>query len=132
MPFSDLGHWKPLTINTFTRLMPFENQPVAYSLCIYNVTMYTWDEAKRLRNLKDHGIDFSGLVDFFDGDLMTREDTREAYREQRFQSVGVSNGVVLYVVWTPRGMDVSTPHLISARKAEKHETKKWQSRYQKR
>ena len=94
--------------------------------------MYTWDEAKRLRNLKDHGIDFSGLVDFFDGDLMTREDTREAYREQRFQSVGVSNGVVLYVVWTPRGMDGSTPHLISARKAEKHETKKWQSRYQKR
>ena len=94
--------------------------------------MHTWDESKRLSNLKDHRIDFAGLADFFDGDLMTREDAREAYRERRFQSVGVSNGVVLYVVWTPRGMDGSTPHLISARKAEKHETKKWQSRYQKR
>ena len=94
--------------------------------------MHTWDESKRLSNLKDHRIDFAGLADFFDGDLMTREDAREAYRERRFQSIGVFKGVVLYVVWTPRGMDGSTPHLISARKAEKHETQKWQSRYQKR
>lgn len=94
--------------------------------------MNTWDDAKRETNLKDHGIDFADLEGFFDGDLLTREDTRAVYLEQRLQSVGVFNGVALFVVWTPRGDEGDTPHLISARKAENHEYKAWQSRYQKR
>jgi uncharacterized DUF497 family protein len=94
--------------------------------------MNTWDSAKREKNLKDHGIDFVDLEGFFDGDLLTREDTREVYTEQRLQSVGVFNGVALFVVWTPRGDDGDIPHLISARKAENHEFKTWQSRYHKR
>ena len=94
--------------------------------------MSTWDNAKRQINLKEHGIDFADLEGFFDGDLVTREDTREAYLEQRLQSVGVFNGVALFVVWTPRGEEGDTPHLISARRAENHEHKTWQSRYQKR
>jgi len=51
--------------------------------------MNTWDEAKRRRNLQDHGIDFFDLEGFFSGDLLTREDTREAYGERRYQSIGV-------------------------------------------
>ena len=94
--------------------------------------MLTWDETKRRSNLKDHGIDFADLEEFFDGDLLTREDARDAYFERRFQSIGVVQNLALFVVWTPRGSDGSTPHLIPARKAEKHETKAWQSRYQKR
>jgi len=66
--------------------------------------MPTWNEAKRARNLADHGIDFADLDDFFEGDLLTREDTREAYGEIRFQSIGVLHGIVLFVVWTPRGI----------------------------
>ena len=31
--------------------------------------------------------------EFFDGGLLTREDAREAYGEERYQSVGVFNGV---------------------------------------
>jgi len=91
----------------------------------------TWDEAKRRRNLSDHGIDFAGLEGFFDGDLFTREDTRVAYGEPRFQSIGVFNGVALFVVWTPRGKFGDTPHLISARKAQSHEEKAWYQRYRK-
>ena len=94
--------------------------------------MNTWDETKRLRNIKDHGIDFVDLEAFFDGDLLTREDTRHGYQEQRLQSVGVFNGVALFVVWTPRGKEGEISHLISARKAETHEYKAWQSRYKKR
>lgn len=94
--------------------------------------MISWDETKRARNLKDHGIDFAGLEGFFDGDLLTREDRRETYFEQRIQSIGVFNGVALFVVWTPRGNDSDISHLISARRAENHEYKAWQSRYQKR
>jgi hypothetical protein len=92
----------------------------------------TWDETKRRRNLKDHGIDFVDLEDFFGGDLLTREDPREAYGERRYQSVGMFNGVALFVVWTPRGEEGDIPHLISARKAENHEEKNWARHYQKR
>ena len=60
--------------------------------------MNTWDEVKRRRNLKDHSIDFADLDEFFGGDLLTREDTREAYGEPRYQSIGVFNGVALFVV----------------------------------
>ncbi|MDB5968509.1 MAG: hypothetical protein JWQ90_959 [Hydrocarboniphaga sp.] len=94
--------------------------------------MNTWDDPKREQNIKDHGVDFADLEAYFGGDLLTREDIREAYQEQRFQSVGVFNGVALFVVWTPRGEESDIPHLISARKAENHEYKAWQSRYQKR
>lgn len=94
--------------------------------------MISWDEGKRQQNLKDHGIDFADLGDFFESDLITREDKRQAYGEVRFQSVGVMNDVALFVVWTPRGEDGEIAHLISARKAEKHEYKAWLARYAKR
>ena len=55
-------------------------------------SMNNWDEAKRRRNLNDHGIDFADLSDFFDGDLLTREDLRDAYGERRYQSVGTPSG----------------------------------------
>lgn len=87
--------------------------------------MNTWDESKRRRNLRDHGVDFADLGDFFDGDLLTREDVRDSYGERRYQSIGLVNGVVLFVVWTPRGKEGDIPHLISARKAETHEEKNW-------
>lgn len=94
--------------------------------------MITWDERKRRQNLRDHGVDLSDLEKFFDGELLTREDKRQAYGEVRFQSIGMINDVTLFVVWTPRGEDGETAHLISARKAEKHEHKAWVARYAKR
>jgi uncharacterized DUF497 family protein len=94
--------------------------------------MNTWDEAKRQKNLRDHGIDFAGLVGFFDGDLLTREDAREPFDEARYQSIGMLNGVVLFVVWTPRGEAGDIPHIISARKALRHEQHAWLRRYHKR
>jgi uncharacterized DUF497 family protein len=60
--------------------------------------MNTWDEPKRAINLSDHGIDLAELEGFFDGDLLTREDARQAYGEPRLQSIGLFNGVVLFVV----------------------------------
>lgn len=94
--------------------------------------MSTWDKAKREKNLADHGVDLAGLEGFFLGDLLTREDAREAYGEPRFQSIGLFNGVVLFVVWTPRGEHGDIPHLISARKAVTHEQEAWFQRYRKR
>jgi len=93
--------------------------------------MNTWDETKRHRNLHDHGIDFHDLEGFFSGDLLTREDAREAYGERRYQSIGVFNGVALFVVWTPRGEEGDIAHLISARKAINHEYQAWSRRNRK-
>jgi uncharacterized DUF497 family protein len=72
-----------------------------------------------------------GLEGFFDGDLLTREDTCMAYGKPRYQSIGVLNGVTLFVVWTPRDEHGQTPHLISARKAQSHEERTWYQRYRK-
>lgn len=92
----------------------------AYTL----LTVNTWDEAKRRANLQAHGIDFADLDGFFDGDLLTQEDTRHSYGEARYRSIGLVQGVPLFVVWTPRDGG-NAAHLISARKAEKHEYKAW-------
>jgi len=94
--------------------------------------MNTWDETKRMKNMLEHGVDFADLEGFFLGDLLTREDARFDYGELRLQSIGLFNGVVLFVVWTPRGEHGDIPHLISARKAVSHEEKAWFQRYRKR
>lgn len=81
----------------------------------------SYDEDKRLANLEKHGIDFIGAESIFDNPMLTNEDTRYQYGEQRLQSYGVLNNQVIYMIWTDRQI----PHIISIRKADKHETKKY-------
>lgn len=80
--------------------------------------MITYDEAKRLANLDKHHLDFVGCEAVFSGFTLTREDGRNGYGELRFQTLGLWNGVVVFVVHTPCG---ECDHIISIRKAEKHE-----------
>ena len=80
--------------------------------------MFTYDEAKRLRNLEVHGFDFIGVDVVFAGNTVTREDQRAAYGELRLQTLGLWHDVVVFVVHTPRDDD---DHIISIRKADKHE-----------
>lgn len=80
--------------------------------------MITYDENKRLANIEKHHIDFVGCEVIFEGLTLTREDNRHDYGEIRFQTLGLLNGVVVFVVHTPRG---DNDHIISIRKAEKHE-----------
>lgn len=82
--------------------------------------MITWDESKRVANIAKHGIDFADCEGLLDGPLVTFEDDRDDYGEQRLRSLALLHGVVLFVVWTPRGADT---HLISVRKANRHERK---------
>jgi hypothetical protein len=93
--------------------------------------MVTWDEPKRQRNLAKHGIDFAHCAVIFDAPLVTEEDDRLAYGEPRWRSLGVFYGVVVrpFVrknrVWVDRG---DAAHLISVRKATKHEQRNyWQT-----
>ena len=82
--------------------------------------MLTWDEAKRKFNNKNHGLDFAGCDAIWDYFTVTREDKRQNYGEARQVCFGLLAGEVVVLVYTerPRG-----PHVISLRKAEKHEAR---------
>lgn len=69
---------------------------------------YEWDEAKRLANIRKHGIDFVDVPAVFDIDTVTVEDDRYGYREQRFVTI----------VHTERS---DFTRIISVRKATKYE-----------
>ena len=88
--------------------------------------MITFDPAKREENIAKHGFDFVGAQAVFDGFTICREDKRGAYGEARLQTLGLWNDVVVFVVHTPRGDD---DHIISIRKADKHETRYYWENY---
>ena len=80
---------------------------------------YEWHEAKRLQNLKDHGIDFADAKKVFDGPTFTFEDDRFAYQERRYITLGLLNGIPVSIAHTETA-DVIHP--ISFRRATRHET----------
>lgn len=82
--------------------------------------MISWDESKRTKNLKDHGIDLAELACVFDAPLLTVEDERERYGEQRLQSLGWFRDRVVFLVWTERN---ECARVISCRYGDKHETR---------
>lgn len=79
---------------------------------------FEWDEAKRLTNLRKHGIDFIEVPAVFDGDTVTVEDDRYSYGEQRFVTFGLLQGRVVAVVHTECEECI---RIISVRKATNYE-----------
>ena len=79
---------------------------------------FEWDEAKRVANIRKHGIDFIDVPDVFDGDTVTVEDNRYNYGEQRFVTFGLLQGRLVAIVHTQRG---DSTRIISTRKATKYE-----------
>ena len=82
--------------------------------------MISYDENKRQINLKKHNIDLAECAAVFDYPMITKEDTRENYGEQRLQSLGMLGSAVVFMVWVDK---VDRPHLISVREATKYEQK---------
>ena len=88
----------------------------------------SYDPAKRRLNLRKHAIDLAECDALFDEPMLTREDDRYAYGEQRFISLGWLKSRVVVLVWTDRDQD---PHLISCREALTHEQEAYFSAYPK-
>jgi hypothetical protein len=80
----------------------------------------TWDEQKRLANLDRHGLDFEGCEAAFDNPVVTNEDSRLDYGEQRTNLLGWLHGRIVHMTYTERGDDL---HVISLREATKHEAR---------
>lgn len=85
----------------------------------------SYDPEKRARTLAERGLDFDDAVHVFAGPALTIEDDRRDYGEKRFQTMGLLNDRLVMIVWTQRE---DTLHLISMRKANDREKKKFESR----
>lgn len=79
---------------------------------------FEWDSAKRISNLKKHGIDFLDVPEVFEGISVTVEDKRFDYGEERFVTFGLLRGRVVAVVHTEREDCI---RVLSARKATRYE-----------
>jgi uncharacterized DUF497 family protein len=85
---------------------------------------FEWDEAKNEINIRKHGIDFEDAKDMFNHPMLTLVDDREDYDEERWFAVGLMHTMFGVVVYTERVGDVI--RIISARKATKHEVRKYE------
>jgi uncharacterized protein len=83
---------------------------------------FDWDEAKRKLNLRNHGIDFFGIEELFDGETVTILDDRFDYGEQRFVTFGMLDGRVVAVAHTETEELI---RIISVRKATGNEEKSY-------
>ena len=81
---------------------------------------FSWSPAKRLRNLKDHGLDFVDAPRVFEGATFTYEDDRFRYQEQRFVTLGLLAGIPVSVVHTETAHEI---RIISFRKASRREAR---------
>lgn len=85
----------------------------------------TWDEPRRQRTLTNRGLDFTDANQVIDGTSLTFPDDRRDYGEQRLITVGFLRGRMTLVFWTPRQ---DTRHIISMRRANEREQKRYQDR----
>jgi hypothetical protein len=85
---------------------------------------FEWDEQKARLNLQKHHLDFrdAALV-FFDSNRLDDEDYSSA--EERYRTIGLVHGRVIFVVYTWREERI---RIISARKATKYERQKYYER----
>jgi uncharacterized DUF497 family protein len=80
-----------------------------------------WDEEKNLKNIKKHKISFVQAAHIFTDPLRKEDyDTgHSSFEEDRTIVIGLAENRVLYVSFTEP--DPETIHIISARKANRHE-----------
>jgi len=78
---------------------------------------FAWREAKARSNLAKHKVSFEAARLVFD-DVFALERLDAEYTEVRYIITGMAKGVILTVVYTERD---GLTHIISARKATKHE-----------
>jgi uncharacterized DUF497 family protein len=86
---------------------------------------FEWDEDNRKAHLVKHGVDFRRATRIFDGPTLDTIDDRYDYGETRITALGEIEGRIYAVAYTWRG---ATRRIISARKANDRETRKYHAR----
>ncbi len=84
---------------------------------------FEWDDAKAAANFAKHGVAFEAARDVFkDPFALEWADERQAKGEQRFVTLGMVEGRLLFVAYTMRGEAI---RIISARIAEPFERRRY-------
>ncbi len=80
---------------------------------------FEWDGDKEAANIAKHGLSFRRACQIFDGTILTAKDDRRDYGEERHNSIGMIEGLVVIVVThTDRNGRI---RIISARPAKRKE-----------
>ena len=80
---------------------------------------FEWDNNKADTNWHVHGVTFQHAIKAFSDHFAVEWiDDRESYGEDRFNLLGMCEGVILHVTYTERAERI---RIISARRALKHE-----------
>ena len=82
---------------------------------------FEWGEEKNEKNIRKHKIDFRDVPQVFDGPMIVNIDNRMDYGEIRWIGMGFLRNIIAIIVFIEK--DDDTIHIISARKANKHESK---------
>jgi hypothetical protein len=91
--------------------------------------VFEWDPRKAASNLRKHGVSFEDAVLVFDDPLAQFEQDRIVEGERRWQATGIGQGFTLIVVAYATWDDEQTTEvirIISARRAEKHEQRRYE------
>lgn len=64
--------------------------------------LFEWDEAERLANLEEHGVDFRDAALIFENATLEAADARSDYGETRVRALGHIDGDFFLVVYTWR------------------------------
>lgn len=64
---------------------------------------FEWDASKSDATFVERGLDFEAAARVFVGDYVECEERRQDYGERRYVVTGEVEGVVVTLVWTPRG-----------------------------
>jgi hypothetical protein len=84
----------------------------------------TFDPAKSERNKRLRGLSFERAEELFAGVTVSYDDARHEYGEVRTVTVGMLDGRLSMVVWTPRG---AARRIISLRHCNEQERKRFQA-----
>ncbi len=87
--------------------------------------MYEWDEEKNRINLEKHRLSFKDAELVFSSPCVTFDDDRFDYDEERFLTLGLLQSRVVLIAYTWREDAI---HIISMRKATRHEQQIYQKR----
>lgn len=88
---------------------------------------FEWDEVKNATNISKHGIDFADAIEVFEHPMLIKQDDRKEYGEERWIGIGLMQARTIVVVYATKVED--TIRLISARKATRRETRRYEETF---
>jgi uncharacterized protein len=83
---------------------------------------FEWDKTKNSTNIHNHGIDFNDIPEIFNAPMITTLDDSVDYNENRYIGIGILRNIIVVIIFVEK-KDGEVIRIISARKANKYESK---------